>query len=227
MRHHLRTLTLLAIVTTQTQLGFADTPPARKSGLWETVISMSAGMPNHTSKECVDQTTDAETIKMATDTSKAMGGSCSKNIFKRTADGFETESVCNVGGSTLSSKGIFTGDFTTSYAGEVTTISTPPLFGNGGSKTTITAKYVGECGADMKPGDVILGNGIKTNIKDAAAQAEKMAQTLKNVSKGSNEAPFGGDIGQAMMAAQGQMKAEDLRAIQDAMKDMEVEGLGH
>lgn len=220
MRHQILTLASLTIASLSPHSALADEPPARKSGLWESSITISGGIPSQTAKECVDQATDAETMKMAADSSKAMGGTCSKNSFKRTATGFETESVCTIGGATLSSKGVFTGDFTSSYSGEIVTTSNPPLFGNGGSKTTITAKHVGPCGPDMKPGDVITGMGMKTNVKDAAAQAEKMAQMLKNAGQASNEAPFGGDIGQAMMAAQGQMKAEDLKAMQEAMKAM-------
>lgn len=221
MRHYILSLAALTIATVTPRFALGDTPPTRKSGLWESSITMSGVMTGQTSKECVDETTDAEMMKIATDSSKAMGGSCSKNIFKRTATGFETESVCTVGGSTLSSKGTFSGDFSSSYSGEIVTTSTPPLFGNGGSKTTITARYVGACGADMKPGDVIMGNGVKTNMKDAAAQAEKIAQSLKDMGKASKGAPFGGDIGQAMMAAQGQMSAEELKAMQEAMKGME------
>lgn len=225
MRHHLLPVMFVSILTMEPRLALGDTPPSRKSGLWETSITMSGGIPPQTSKECVDPTTDADMMKMAGDASKAMGGSCSKNVMKRTATGFETESVCTIGGSTLTSKGVFTGDFTTSYSGEVVTSSNPPIFGNGGSKTILSAKYIGPCGSDMKPGDVILGNGMKTNMREAANQAEKMAQSLKNLGKGSKDLPFGGDIGQAMMAAQGQMKAEDLQAMQDAMKEMEA--IGH
>jgi hypothetical protein len=182
---------------------------------------MGDGIPNQTIKECVDQSTDAEALKTGTEMSKAMGGTCSKNTFKQTSSGFESESVCTISGSTISSKGTFTGDFSSNYKGEVVTTHTPPLFGNGGSKTVIIAKRLGPCGADMKPGDVIMGNGMKMNRKEAAAQAEMLAKSIQNLEGAQEEAPFGGDLGQAMMAAQGQMKAEDLKVMQDAMQEME------
>lgn len=217
-------LAIATIACLTAHLALGDAPPARASGLWETSISMDTGMPSQKMKECVDQATDAEMLKTAMDTSKAMGGTCSKNTFTRTASGFESESVCTVGGSTISSKGTFTGDFASGYTGEVVTTYNPPLFGNGGSKTTFTAKHLGPCGADMKPGDIIMANGMKPNMKDAAAQAEKLSKTLKNLGGSEKGAPFGGDMGQAMMAAQGQMKAEDLKAMQDALKQMEQAG---
>ncbi len=224
MRHISLPFAIATIACLTPHLALAETPPARASGLWETSISMDSGMPNQKIKECVDQATDAEMFKSAMDASKAMGGTCSKNSFKRTTSGFESESVCTVAGSTISSKGTFTGDFSSGYTGEVVTTHTPPLFGNGGSKTTFSAKHLGPCGADMKPGDIIMANGMKTNMKDAAAQAEKVAKTFKNLNGADQGAPFGGDLGQAMMAAQGQMKAEDLKAMQDALKEMEIAG---
>jgi hypothetical protein len=175
-------------------------------------------------KECVDEATDAEMMKMATDTSKSMGGACSKNEFKRTSSGFETNSECKMGASTVTSKGLFTGDFATSYKGEVTTNFNPPMFGNGTSKTTITAKYLGACTNGMQPGDVMMANGMKINMKAAAAQADKMAEMAKSGKAGQmhemGEAMNGADIAKAMAAAQANMDPEDLKAMQEAMKQM-------
>jgi len=202
------TLITLAVLVGSSLAASADARPNRKSGLWETTVTMDQGVPPQTMKECVDEATDAEMMKMATDTSKSMGGKCSKNEFRRTASGFETEAECAMGGSTILSKGSFTGDFTTSYQGEVTATMKPAMFGNGTSKTTITAKYLGACTAGMQPGDVTMANGMKMNMKTAAAEAEKMADMS------------GADIAKAMAAAQAEMDPEDLKAMQEAMKQM-------
>jgi hypothetical protein len=207
MRSATALITLTALVGLPL-VASADARPSRKSGLWETTVTMDQGIPPQTMKECVDEATDAEMMKMATDTSKSMGGTCSKNEFKKTASGFETESDCSMGGSSIVSKGSFSGDFTTSYKGEVTATMKPAPFGNGTSKTTITAKYLGACTAGMQPGDVIMGNGMKMNMKTAAAQAEKMANMN------------GADIAKAMAAAQAEIDPEDLKAMQEAMKEM-------
>jgi hypothetical protein len=222
MRPSTLPLTLVTVLFLAPRLAIGDTIPSRTSGLWETSISMGNGIPNQTIKECVDQSTDAEGLKTGTEMPQAMGGTCSKNTFKRTSSGFESESECTIGGSTISSKGTFTGDFASSYKGEVVTTHSPPIFGNGGSKTVITAKHLGPCAADMKPGDLIMGNGMKMNRKEAAAQAEMLAKSIQNhLYAAQEEAPFGGDLGQAMSAAQGQMKAEELKVMQDAMQEME------
>ena len=34
----------------------------------------------------------------------------------------------------------------------------------GGTKITVTARWLGPCAADQKPGDMIMGNGFKMNI---------------------------------------------------------------
>lgn len=215
------TILALSTLTSLSQLAHADTPPPRKSGLWETVMTMDAGIPPLKMKECVDGATDAETMKMANYSSTGMGGNCSQNSMKRTSTGFETESTCTAGGSTVSSKGVFTGDFNSEYKGEVVTSYAPPINGNSGSKTSFNAKRIGDCPSDMKPGDILMANGMKMNVRESAARAEKMAKMMNNQGGGKNGAPFGGDINKAMAAAQQQMKPEDLKAMQQAMKELE------
>ena len=171
-------------------------------------------------KECVDEATDAEMMKMATDTSASMGGTCSRNDFKKTPTGFESESECAIAGTRFHSKGSFTGDFASAYNGTVTTTMTPLMLGDPTSKTSITAKYIGPCSADMKPGDVILANGMKVNMKKAVADVGKMSERL-----GKNGASqFGdmerADIAKAMAAAQAELEPEDLQAVQEAMKQL-------
>ena len=211
MRRATALITLTALIGIPLSAS-ADARPSRKSGLWETTVTTNQGIPPQTMKECVDEATDAEMMKMATDTPKLMGGSCSKNEFKKTASGFETEAECAWGGSTFASKSSFTGDFTTSYKGEVTATMKPAPFGNGTSKTTITAKYLGACTAGMQPGDVVMANGMKMNMKTAAADAEKLAGMK------------GADVAKAMAAAQAEMDPDDLKAMQEAMKQMEDMG---
>lgn len=205
----------LSLVAILPYLASATDLPKRKSGLWETTVNPGKGVPPQTMKECVDEATDTAMMKSATDTSKAMGASCSKNEFKRTAAGFESESECAMAGTKIHSKGLFTGDFTSAYSGSVTTTMTPPMFGDPTSTTTISAKYLGSCAADMKPGDVVLPNGMKMNMKDAAKDAEGMAATLSK-----NIGIEGGDMAKALAAGQAEMDPEDLKAMQEAMSQL-------
>ena len=43
---------------------------------------------------------------------------------------------------------------------------TPGLAANGESHMTIAAKWLGPCAAGQKPGDVMMGNGMKMNVFD-------------------------------------------------------------
>ena len=36
----------------------------------------------------------------------------------------------------------------------------------GGTQMTIAAKWLGPCAAGQKPGDVMMGNGMKMNVLD-------------------------------------------------------------
>jgi hypothetical protein len=193
-----------------TSAAYADSLPKREAGLWEvSVISSHSPTPNMM-KECVDGSTDAKLMEMGADMSKSMGGACSKNEFKKTASGFESTSECSIMGSKMTSKGSFTGDFVKTYSGEITTSFSPPMFGQKQSTTKISAKHIGPCSSDMKPGDVIMANGMKMNMNEAAENVKGSAQRLKN-------ANFGNVADQSEINPQA--------AVAEAMKDMDPEAL--
>lgn len=196
----------------------ADALPKRESGLWEiSVISSQSPTPNMM-KECVDGASDAKLTEMGADISKSMGGACSKNEFKKTGSGFESTSECAMMGSTITSKGSFTGDFAKSYAGEIITTFQPPMLGQKQSTTKISAKHVGPCGADMKPGDVIMANGMKMNMNEATENVKASAEKLKGLSGSMGQQPA--DAQAAMAEAMKQMDPKALEAMKQAMKQM-------
>ena len=135
--------------------------PKRKSGLWEIkTTSDAAGTGRPTSMQmCIDQATD--------DLLRGLGSTqdCSKNELKRNGDRIQTESVCKVMGTTTVSHGLFQGDFSAAYQGEVTTTYDPPMMGMKQGKTRIEAKWLSACKAGMTPGDMVLPDGriINTN----------------------------------------------------------------
>jgi hypothetical protein len=101
----------------------------------------------------------------------------------------------------MTSVGKFTGDFDSSYTGEVVTTFTPPMFGNGRNTISISAKWLGACPADMKPGDIVTEHG-KVDMDKAAAgmrQAQEMmknpefARMMREGLQGMNGAGVGGD----------------------------------
>jgi hypothetical protein len=155
-----------------------------------------------------------------------MGSKCSKNEFKKTATGFETSAECQAGTSTMVSHGVFTGDFTSSYSGEVKTSFTPPLFGQGTSTLSIAAKFLGPCTGGLKPGDILLDNGMKTNVDTAAAQAKQAAQMFKNGGMFKNSGGFPaagankGAMDQGAPEGLEDLDPEAMKMIQNAMKQL-------
>jgi hypothetical protein len=138
--------------------------PARKPGLWEMKMQPIAGMPGMTMQHCTDETTDKF---MNTTFSPMAKDMCSKNEMKKTATGYVTDSVCNIGGVSSTSHAEITGDFNSAYTMKVTAHS------EGGAKgaprdtaTELEARWLGACKPDQKPGDIMMPGGMKMNVKD-------------------------------------------------------------
>ncbi len=148
----------------------------RKPGLWE-VSMTAAGKPMPTSmKQCADEATDATMMQM----SEMQAGNCKMNEFSKTDAGYTFRSECEVAGTKVVSHGAFSGDFEKEYKGEINTTMTPPLFGRGETKSTMTAKWLGECPEGMKPGEMQLDNGMKMDLEQAKQGAKMAAEMMKN-----------------------------------------------
>ena len=139
----------LAVLCLACSVAFAEDAPRRKSGLWE--ISMSSPqMPGPmVSRQCVDEKTDDMGKRPPRGNEK-----CSKQSVKREGGNVVVESVCQVEGSTATSRGVFSGDFKTSYKGDMVTRFSPPLHGTAESKMSFQARHTGPCAPGQKPGDV-------------------------------------------------------------------------
>lgn len=134
----------------------ADDPPSRKPGLWEITTSLK-GAPM--SKMCVDAASEAKFGAMGAETVK---DTCSQ--FQRHRDGavYTQDSVCKMMGSTLTSHMVMTSIGDAEYKVEVTTHYDPPFMGKADSNTVISGKWLGPCGPDMIPGDMLI-NGRKVH----------------------------------------------------------------
>ena len=166
-------------------VAFAQEFPKRKVGMWETTMN-SAQMQGQkvTAQQCIDEKTDAEMFKrgMANKDSN-----CSQQTFKRTSSGAEFDSVCKQGDSTTTTHGVITGDFNSQYTMDMKSHHSPPLNGKSDFQTTITARYIGACSADMKPGDMKI-NGMVINPNGVPAgmtpqQAEQMKKMMEQMKK--------------------------------------------
>src|SRR6476659_7381307 len=123
--------------------------PARKAGLWDMKMTFEGrNLPAQAMQHCID----AETDKLM----NSIGG----NIV--------VDSVCKVGGATVTSHGVVSGDFNSAYTVKVTSTrdgaAAPGMPAGGTSNTTIEAKWTGACKPDQKPGDIIMAGGRKMNI---------------------------------------------------------------
>jgi hypothetical protein len=143
----------------------ADEAPVRKAGLWEMkVVRTGSPMPEMTMQHCTDEATDKA---MSTGFAPASNETCTKHDIQKTATGYVTDSVCSVGGMSVTSHADITGDYNSAYIVKSTSRTerapSPPR----DSTMTIEAKWLGACKPDQKPGDIVMPGGYKMNIKDA------------------------------------------------------------
>jgi hypothetical protein len=134
--------------------------PARKAGLWE--LKMSVENRNGASpsiQQCIEASTDRQMQSVAGPLAEA---ACSKRDIQKSASGFTIDSTCTFSGKRRTVHSVITGSFESAY----TTTVTSEGDGLPGVPMTIAATWLGPCTADQKPGDMILGNGLKMNILD-------------------------------------------------------------
>ncbi|MBK9614729.1 MAG: DUF3617 family protein [Uliginosibacterium sp.] len=136
--------------------------PKRKPGLWEMKME-SAQMPSGmTTLQCIDEATDEDMQK------KAMAGDgkadCKLSSSKKTATGWEYDSVCKSEGSTITSHVVMSGDTQQAYQLVMDTRFDPPLMGNRQMRSVMKVKHLGACKPGMKPGDMSV-NGMVLNTQ--------------------------------------------------------------
>jgi hypothetical protein len=139
--------------------------PTRKAGLWELkMLRAGSPAPEITMQHCTDETTDK---KMTTQLSPMAKENCTKNDTQKTATGYVTDSVCNFGGTTMTSHSEVTGDFNSGYSVKVTSHNDGvPAGAPRDTNMTLEAKWLGACPADQKPGDIVMPGGFRMNITD-------------------------------------------------------------
>ena len=136
--------------------------PSRKAGLWEVQTPGSSGA----FRQCIDATTD-QMLQARGGAAIGQAGpspQCAKRDVQKSGETITIDATCTTTGKTLTSHGAVTGSFDRAYTMIVTTQGDGIP---GGTRTmTVTAKWLGPCAADQKPGDMIMPNGTKLNILD-------------------------------------------------------------
>jgi Protein of unknown function (DUF3617) len=144
---------------------FAAELPNRKAGLWE--ITTDAGSQAMKIQQCIDAATDHA---MQARGGAAPQGDCSKRDVQKSGNTTTIDSVCTFGGKTRTSHVVITGSFDSEYTMTVTGQAEGQPAGR---TVTLSAKWLGPCAADQRPGDMIMPNGMKMNI-----------QNMQNMQKG-------------------------------------------
>ena len=142
-----------------------DMPP-RKAGLWELKMVLEGGAtPPQTFQHCIDAATDKQMNTMG---AGMRSDQCSKQDIKRSGNTLTIDSVCNFGAGNQTSRATVTGDFNAAYTVKVNSKRDGPAMPGMPAETNMTmeAKWLGACKADQKPGDMVMGNGMKMNIND-------------------------------------------------------------
>jgi Protein of unknown function (DUF3617) len=139
--------------------------PHRKPGLWEIKIA-KAGSAGATTKLCTDAETDDVTMMAAGPLARE---ACPKIDTQQSGDTMTIDAACTVAGKTATAHTVITGSFDSAYT--LTTTAQGEALPGGGMAVTVDARWLGPCEADQKPGDMILGNGIKLNILELRKRA--------------------------------------------------------
>ena len=153
--------------------------PSRKAGLWEQTLNSDRGEHeggkgiHQTISMCLDAAFDQ---KMKVWGSQAGKSNCSEErISQHLGGGWSFHAVCAMGESgTVTSDGEATGDFGSHYTVNVTstTAGSPMAQANGTHKRSIEGTWKGPCPADMKAGDMRMGNGMTINMAGGTPQIE-------------------------------------------------------
>jgi len=149
-------------------------PPARKAGLWEQTMTRDGVAPGLMGKVrmCVDA---ASQTTLSLFGGRMGKGSCPQRSVSRGLDGgYSFAATCDMGqAGVTTSKGTLTGDLSTAYRihaeSDISGSSLASM--NGHHITDIAATWLGPCPADMIPGDVVMGNGMKINTNKIGAAA--------------------------------------------------------
>ena len=155
-------ISILALICFSVPAAAAEMP-SRKAGLWE--IKTNTGVPNVPQiaiRQCIDATTDQQMQPSAGPPGATR--QCSQSDVAKSGDTVTVDSICTVGGKSVTSHAVIDGSFDSSYTMTVTAQGEGMP---GGSNVTVTAKWLGPCAADQRPGDMIMPNGMKINILDA------------------------------------------------------------
>jgi hypothetical protein len=93
---------------------------------------------------------------------------CSRRNVTRAENSMTIDSTCTLGGKPATAHAVISGDLDSAYTMQVT--SQGEDLPGGRMIMTMQAKWLGPCSADQRPGDIIMGNGVKVSVPDMQKQ---------------------------------------------------------
>jgi hypothetical protein len=172
MRRHLSLVAACLCCATAAQ---AAEMPARKAGQWEITMQFeSRNLPARTMRQCIDAATDK-----LMNSSYGGEGNCSKRDISKVGNTMVIDSVCNYGAGTTTSHAVVTGSFDSAYTVDVTSTrkggpAIPGMAPGGKTHMKLAAKWLGACPKGERPGDMVMGNGMKVNVLDLQKMRGRM-----------------------------------------------------
>ncbi len=151
--------------------------PAPKAGLWrESLLRDGRGLGLiGEMRACLDSDARARLSAMGGQAGKSM---CRSLAVSRDIDGgYHFSSACNLGpGGRVVTQGELTGNLARRYRVRSRTDTSGAVLAsmNGQHTIDLEASYLGPCPAGMKPGEVVIANGMKVNMDHLRAVAETL-----------------------------------------------------
>jgi len=143
--------------------------PAQTPGLWVQRVSDRRGA--RVTKICLD----AGAAGALASFDQGLSGHCSRRDMARAADGsWHFSTSCDMGPwGKVATEGVMRGDFASHYVVEARsqTVGAVQTAADGPARVLADIRRVGDCPADMKPGDVILPGGDRARIDQLSAHA--------------------------------------------------------
>jgi hypothetical protein len=154
----------------------ADETPKRKPGLWELHSEMNGRAATiGPIEQCIDEKTDDLMRQSVADAPIK----CEKRETRRDGDKFVIHSICKFQDTTITTDGVFTGDFNANYRGEMHMTYAPPMHGMSNGAMVISAKWLGPCKPGQKAGDVSLPGITETRAPGAGGGKLNLDELMK------------------------------------------------
>jgi hypothetical protein len=142
---------------------FAADLPVLKSGLWE--LTRSSPQQPETKRlttMCLDESVQAQMREFGLGVAKEL---CSKSDRRVEGNRLIIDAVCKLGTTTMTTHSVMTFSGNTAYHTEGSASYDPPFMNMTEAKSSIDAKWAGECPPGQQPGDIKLESGQTINIK--------------------------------------------------------------